>query len=101
MTKLRITSDGRICGLWSDDIRLCEIGALKVQRASHVEFDNRRQCWLVREACTAALVRRWLQCLLRRPTAHVLHCAPTRAEALAWEHEHFQPGGPEWKLSPM
>ena len=95
MTKLRITPDGCIRGLWTDDIRLREIGVLKVRRASHVEFDDRQQCWLVREACTADLVRRWLQSLLRRPNGRVLYCAPTRAEALAWEHEHFQTGGPE------
>ena len=50
MIKLRITPDGRICGLWTDNVQLRDLGALKVRRASHVEFDDRRQCWCVREA---------------------------------------------------
>lgn len=99
MTKLRITPDGRICGLWSDDIRLREIGALKVHRASHVEFDNRQQCWCVREVQSVSCLRRWLQRLFGRPTGRVLHHAASRSAALAWEHEHFQPGGPEWRPS--
>ena len=99
MTKLRITHDGRICGLWSDDMRLREIGVLKVRRASHVEFDDRQQCWFVREAQPVSHLRQWLQRLFGRPLGRVLHRAANRSLALAWEHEHFQPGGPEWRPS--
>ena len=101
MIKLRITPDGRICGLWSDDIRLSEIGALKVRRASHVEFDNRRQCWCVREAEPSSAVRQWLQRLLGCRMGRVFHRAMTRTSSLAWEHRHFQPGEPGWKPSRM
>ena len=97
MTKLRITPDGRIRGLWSDDVPLGEMGVVHVRRASHVEFDNRQQCWLVREAQPVPHLRRWLQRLFGRPTGRVLHRAASRSLALAWEHEHFQPGGPEWR----
>jgi hypothetical protein len=44
MIKFRITPDGRICGLWTDDVQLRALGTLKVPRASHVEFDDRQQC---------------------------------------------------------
>ena len=99
MTKLRITPDGRICGLWTDDVQLRDLGALKVRRASHVEFDDRQQCWVVREAQTLSLLHHLLQWMLGRPTGRVLHCAASRSAALAWEHEHLQPGGSEWRPS--
>ena len=50
MIKLRITADGRIRGLWTDEIPLQAFGTVRVKRASHVEFDDRRQCWTVRAA---------------------------------------------------
>ena len=94
---LRITPDGRICGLWTDEISLCELGPVSVRRASHVEFDDRRQCWFVREAEPESAIRRWLQRLLAKPMGHVLHRAATRHAALEWEHEYFQPGAPGWR----
>ena len=99
MIKLRITPDGRIRGLWTDDVRLAELGTMHVRRASHVEFDDRQQCWFVREAQPVTHLRRWLQRLFGQPTGRVLHRAASRSLALAWEHEHFQPGGPEWRPS--
>ena len=99
MIKLRITPNGRICGLWSDDVQLRDLGALKAHRASHVEFDNRQQCWCVREAEPSGAVRQWLQRLLGCRMGRVLHRAMTRTSALAWEHERFQPGEPDWKPS--
>ena len=96
MTKLRITPDGRIRGLWTDDVRFAELGTMHVQRASHVEFDDRQQCWCVREAAPSGWLRQWLQRLFGLALGRVLHRATTRARALAWEHEHFQPGGPGW-----
>ncbi len=29
MIKLRITPDGRIRGLWSDEVQLCELGVVR------------------------------------------------------------------------
>ncbi len=86
MTKLRITPDGRIRGLWDDDVSLCELGAVRVQRASRIEFDNRLQRWTVRPA---------IQPSMRRCPA--VHQSPSRAHVLAWEHKNFQPGGPYWR----
>ena len=99
MIKLRITPDGCIRSLWTDDVHLAELGTMHVRRASHVEFDDRQQCWCVREAVPASHLRRLLQRLLGQPTGRVLHRASSRSKALAWEHEHFQPGGPEWRPS--
>ena len=96
LAKLRITPDGLICGLWSDDIPLGDLGPVRVRRASHVEFNNRLQRWTVRPAANAGLIRRWLGKLLRRPFTRAIHSARSRAAALAWEHQNFQPGGPYW-----
>ena len=99
MIKLRITPDGRIRGLWSDEVQLCELGIVRVRRASHVEFDDRQQCWCVGDALPKTWLSRWLSRLLRHPISRVLHRATTRAAALAWEHDHFEPGGPGWNGS--
>ena len=99
MIKLHITLDGSVQALWTDDIRWVCLGSVHVRRASHVEFDDRRQCWCVREAMPNGVLRRWLQRLFGRPTGRVLHRAASRSLALTWEHEHFQPGGPEWRPS--
>jgi hypothetical protein len=95
MTKLRISPDGRIRGLWDDEVRLGELGVMRVRRASHVEFDARRQCWTVREP--QRFSRRLLSQLIGNASSPVLHQATTRASALAWEHDFFQPGGPGWR----
>ena len=96
MIKLRITTDGRIRGLWTDAIDLPGLGQVHVQRASHVEFDDRSQCWQVREATPRGILPRLLDRLLRRACGNILYHATTRQAALAWEHAHFQPGGSGW-----
>ena len=73
MIKLRITPDGRIRGLWTDHIQFSNLGALKVRRASHVEFDERQQCWCVRAARPESHLRQWLHRLFGRPAGRVLH----------------------------
>ena len=100
MIKLRITPDGCIRGLWSDHVQLTDLGTVHVRRASHVEFDEMQQCWTVREAAPRNRILRLLQHLRGRPIGGVLHHAYTRASALAWENEHFQPGGPGWRQLP-
>jgi hypothetical protein len=100
MIKLRITPNGRIRGLWADEVQLRELGAVRVRRVSHVEFDDRQQCWYVRDASPKRWLSHWLGRLLRRPVGRILHRAPTRASALAWEHEHFEPSGPGWNRLP-
>jgi len=86
MTKLRISPDGRIRGLWDDNVPLGELGAVRVERASHVEFDNGLQSWTVRPTAQSGTRR-----------CPVVHHSRSRRSALAWEHENFQPGGPFWR----
>ena len=59
MIRLRITPDGRITGLWNDDVDFPDIGRLNIRRASHIEFDNRLQQWTVRETVPRERWRRW------------------------------------------
>lgn len=94
--KLRIAPDGVVRGLWSDAVDWAAIGRVSVRRASHVEFCDRTQIWYVRARRPKSRLRRLLQHVLRRPCGEVLHRAPTRSEALAWEREHFAPGGAGW-----
>ena len=80
MTKLRISPDGRIRGLWDDEVRLGELGVMRVRRASHVEFDDRLQCWTVREPMR--FNRRLFYRLIDNANNEVLHRTTTRAAAL-------------------
>ncbi len=93
MIRLRITADGRIRGLWTDAVDFAAIGHTRVRRASHVEFDERRQMWYVREAVPRGFMRRWLQIVLRRPIGRILAWAPTRQSALEQEAAIFGPCG--------
>lgn len=94
--KLRIGPDGVVRGLWDDGLDWCGLGQVRAERASHVEFDQRRQVWTVQIGQPRSRLRRWLQRLLRRPFGDILHWAASRSAALAWEREHFAPGGPGW-----
>ena len=94
--KLRIKPDGTIQGLWTDDIDFIALGRSAVRRASHVEFDERRQLWTVREAVPRGRFRRWMQVLLGRPCGRVLYRVASRRDALAWEQTYFGPGGEGW-----
>ena len=96
MTRLRIAPDGTVRGLWTDEIDWPALGRSSVRRASHVEYSDRRQQWYVRAGRPRSWIRRVLQWALRRPCGEVVHRAKTREEALAWEQDHYQPGGPGW-----
>ena len=93
MIRLRITTDGRLRGLWTDAVDFASIGHTRVRRASHVEFDENRQMWFVREAMPRGLVRRFLQFVVRRPIGRILVWAPTRQSALEQEAAIFGPCG--------
>ena len=96
MIRLRITPDGRIRGLWTDAVDFTGLGETDVRRASHVEFDRRRQQWYVQRAIPCGWLRRWIQRFCRRPMGRVIHFAPTRSGALDWERRYFEPGGRGW-----
>lgn len=80
MIELEITAEGGVQMLQDDAVDLRELGHVEISRASHVEFDNLRQEWYVQSAVTGAY----------------LHWARTRAEALAWEKQHYSPSGLGW-----
>ena len=94
--KLRIGPDGVVRGLWDDAIGWSALGRVRVERASHVEFDPRRQLWTVQIGQPRGRLRWWLQRLLRRPFGEVVYGSRQRSQALAWEQEYFTPGGLGW-----
>jgi hypothetical protein len=70
-SRLRITPDGVIQGLWNDDLALHELGPLHVRRASFVELNERLQCREVRQASYRNAFRRWLQRLTGQPMGNI------------------------------
>ena len=82
MIRLRITRDGRVRGLWTDALDFVALGKTDVRRASHVEFDRRRQCWCVREAKPPQRVWRWIQRLSGRSQNHNDRSQNGRADLL-------------------
>jgi hypothetical protein len=45
--EITITAEGDVQCLAPDDLDLRDVGRLHVRRASHVEFDDAQQVWLV------------------------------------------------------
>jgi hypothetical protein len=78
--QIEINERGGVAMLHDDAVNLAELGKIEVSRASHVEFSNVSGQWYVQSA----------------KTLQVLHHAPTRAEALAWEKEYYSPDGEGW-----
>jgi len=78
---LEITSEASVRMLHDDAIDLAEFGKLEISRASHVEFNNTAQVWLVKSAKTQA----------------VICYASTREAALSFEKRYYSPGGTGWK----
>ena len=81
MIRLRITPEGRVRGLWTDAVEFAALGHSHVRRASHVEFDESAQRWIVREAVPDDWWRRWLQSLTGRPWGRILHHSRSRRDA--------------------
>jgi hypothetical protein len=75
---LLIDEEGDVHTLYNEMVELRELGLIHhVRRASHITFDPDRQEWMVTCAVTGQRV----------------HTDPSREAAVAWEIEHFQPGG--------
>jgi len=73
-----IDEGGDVHTLYNEVVDLREIGRIEnVHRASHIRFDEVGQDWTV--VCAI--------------TGQVVHRDPSRQAAIAWEIEHFQPGG--------
>jgi hypothetical protein len=69
---LFVLPNGTIQGLYTEVIDLATLGALHIERATSVEFDNIAQRWRV--------LNRAGQCL---------YDSPSREECLRFEHEFF------------
>ena len=70
--------NGDIVTLYTDEIDLYELGIIReVRRASHVEFDETRQEWMV-----------------LTPDGEVVHRNKSREQAIESEIGNFSPGGP-------
>jgi len=82
MIALQITAQGGVLMLHDDVADLAQLGPVEIIRASHVEFSNAIQRWIVVSAKTLDVLR-----------ADFL----TRAEALAWEKQFYSPSGEGWK----
>jgi hypothetical protein len=67
MHSLYLRPNGSVECLYSDDVQGLDLGVLSVSRASNVEFDNKRQEWVV-------LVE-----------DQEIACSKSREEALAYE----------------
>jgi len=63
---------GLVYGPYTEAIDLRELGLLKVERATAIEFDNDSQSWQV-----------------LAPTGECLFSSPSRQACLTWEHEHL------------
>ena len=78
--KIQITKIGGIQMLHDDTAELETMGKVQVKRASHVEYDNKRNLWYVKSA----------------KTLKILCYAQTREGALQWEKEYYSPSGNGW-----
>jgi hypothetical protein len=69
---LTIKPGGMVCGLYTEVIPLSEIGALKINRMTEIEFNNDSQQWEARDRAGT-----------------VLFSHPSRQQCIEWEHRHF------------
>lgn len=92
---LQITPQGGVAMLHDDAIDLSALGAVQISRASHVEWaagpgrtrhemklpDIKAAGWFVQSAKTLIVL---------------VSGVATREAALAWEKNHYSPGGDGW-----
>ncbi len=64
--------DGTGHGLYTEVVDLTSLGRLKVERATTITFDNRRQVWRVKDR-----------------TGFPLFTSPSRETCLEWEKQYF------------
>ncbi len=76
-TRLLLFPDGKVVGLYTEEVPLQELGKLSVTRASSVEFNQARQMWEVRPDAS------WGD-----PDV-CLFSDPSREACLAWESENI------------
>jgi hypothetical protein len=72
MNTLVFLPNGVCQGLYTEAIDLSQLGRLRVERASSIEFDNDKQAWWV-----------------RLPRLGRVYCSPSRENCLRWEEQYF------------
>lgn len=72
-TVITFTPDGTGHALYTEAIDLAGIGPLAIQRATTIEFDNKTQCWRVRD-----------------PKGSPMFNSPSRQECLDWERQYLE-----------
>lgn len=70
--------DGSFECVYSDVVDVSELGRVEIERASHVEFDNGLQCWVVEWTERMDILRKEGKAYFEK-----------RDEALAWEVEQI------------
>ncbi len=76
--RFEIDENGDLRSRYTDEIDLYSLGTVtNVRRASHIKFDEQGQEFMVIDAVTD----------------QVVHRNKRRCDAIAWEQEHFGPGG--------
>jgi hypothetical protein len=71
---ITFTSDGNGHCLYTEAILLGSIGTLEIQRATNIEFNDKKQCWEVRSAKNNG----------------ILYQNASREICIAWEHDNLQ-----------
>ena len=75
-TILTFEPDGKVQGLYTELIPLQSLGRLHITRATTIEFEDDRQCWVVRD-----------------PDGTELFFHPNRQACLDWERAYFNQEG--------
>ena len=70
---ITFTQDGQGHGLYTEAIDLGQIGALAIERATNIEFDNKAQCWRVYDN-----------------TGFAMFNSPSRQACLDWERQYLE-----------
>ena len=90
---VQITAHGGLAMLHDDAVDLSEFGNVRVSRASHVEYSTGE--WVRVSGCPVLAPRGWFVMSARRMEV-IASGFKTRAEALAFEKQHYSPGGAGW-----
>ena len=79
--KVILTAQGGMRMLHNDQIDIKKFGTIKINRASHIEYNNNKQCWEV------MLPKKWYQ-FFKKYGNVIKTNLTSRQDALKWEHEN-------------
>ena len=75
---ITFTHDGTALCLWMEAVPLHELGRLEIHRANHINYDNSRQHWTVKDR-----------------KGKVRFFSRSRIACQEWEQQNLQPEGPK------